>query len=191
MKIPNSPWVTIRRERLCPSVEPIYWLGNSPHVKANNRRCLTPYNPDMIRRLERGKTYRKSPSGHLTSKNPFATDNGGAIARTLIEAANSTSNDQYMKQCRAEGLPIHPARFPEDICSLAIRLTTDEGDLCGDFLSGSNVLGATAEKLNRRWISTEKSLLYGAGGRHRFKHVTLNPDLPALAGAVPGSQVQT
>ena len=43
VKIPNSPWVTIRRERLCPSVEPIHWLGNSPHVKANNRRCLTPY----------------------------------------------------------------------------------------------------------------------------------------------------
>ena len=100
-------------------------------------------------------------------------DNGGAIPHSLIESANTVSNSAYMQRCRAEGLPIHPARFPEALPEFAIKLTTEPGDCVADFMAGSNTVGAVAERLGRRWISGEKSLLYAAGSRHRFDPAAL------------------
>src|SRR3546814_16748600 len=36
------PWVAIRRKRVKPSVETIYWFSKSKDPKADNRRVLTP-----------------------------------------------------------------------------------------------------------------------------------------------------
>ena len=171
VKIPNTPWVTIKRVRVNPAVEMIYWLGKTPHPKANNLEVLTPYKADMLRRLEKGKKYRPSPSNHLTSKNPFAKDHGGAIPHTLLEFSNTVSNDRYMEGCRKAGLPIHPARFPRGIVEFGVKLTTNKGDLCGDLMSGSNVLGEVCEDLDRNWIVNERSLSYTLGGALRFNKI--------------------
>ena len=49
-----------------------------------------------------------------------------------------------------------------------IRFLTDPGDLVVDFFAGSNTTGAVAERLARRWASSELSLDYVAASAFRF-----------------------
>lgn len=44
---------------------------------------------------------------------------------------------------------------PEALLSRIIESCTEEGDLCADFFGGSGTLAATAEKMNRSWISCD------------------------------------
>jgi DNA modification methylase len=44
-------------------------------------------------------------------------------------------------------------------------MLSDERDLVCDFLAGSNKLGKVCEALNRRWITSEKSLTYVSGSK--------------------------
>ena len=55
------------------------------------------------------------PSEHIISEIAFSIDNGGAIPSNVIIAANTTSNDIYIKKCKEHELPIHPARMASAI----------------------------------------------------------------------------
>lgn len=163
-----AAWVTVRRVRVTPSVEQVWWLSKTPHPKANSRRVLRPYSQDMKRLLERGATPRVRPSGHVIRAGAFSADNGGSIPHSLLVAGNSKSWDAYQRACCEQGLPVHPARFPEALAEFGIQLTTEAGDLVCDPFAGSNTVGATAERLGRRWLSVEKSLTYALGSMNRF-----------------------
>jgi DNA modification methylase len=78
------------------------------------------------------------------------------------------SNDVYCRNCRTEGTPVHPARFPDEPLELLIKLLTDRGDTVYDSLAGSLKVGEVAERLGRNWIASERSMTYLFGGRHRF-----------------------
>ncbi|HEV2944003.1 MAG TPA: DNA methyltransferase [Solirubrobacteraceae bacterium] len=54
-----------------------------------------------------------------------------------------------------------------------VRFLTDEGDLVLDPFAGSNTTGATAEGLERRWLSIEPEAAYIAGSIGRFTSVEL------------------
>lgn len=169
-KMPSpAEWVTVRRVRLTPSVEDVFWLSTSPHPKANNRNVLRPYSESMKRRLAvGGENACQRPSGHVLTEGAFATDNGGSIAHSLMSFANTRSNDAYQRYCRDNGLPAHPARFPEELAEFLIKLTTDQADTVYDPFGGSQTTAAVAQRLGRRWITSEKSLDYirgGLGGR--------------------------
>lgn len=168
------PWVAIRRVRVKQSVEPVIWLSKTPNPKADNRRVLTPYKSKTVRDYigKPGKS-QKRPAGYGIGANSFARDNGGAIPPSLIQAANSSSNDSYRRQCRAAGLPIHPATFPEALPEFAIKLTTEPGDLVYDPFLGSATTAAVAERLGRRWIGSERSLVYLKGAAMRFPEASL------------------
>ena len=164
-----AEWVTVRRVRVTPSVEQIWWLAKTAHPKANNRRVLREYSASMRARIAAGGDRATArPSGHVLKAGAFAADNGGSISHCLITAANPSSNDAYQRGCKALGIPAHPARFPAALAEFGIRLTTDEGDLCYDPMSGSNTFGEMAEHLGRRWLASEKALLYARGGGLRF-----------------------
>ena len=169
-KIPATSWVTVKRCRLKPTTENIFWLSKTPNPKADNRRVLVEYNERMKRTiLQGGETTRKErPGGHGNAIIQFGRDNGGTIPSNLLISSNSSSNTSYIKGCRQAGLPIHPARAPQGVVELLIQLLTEPGDLCYDPFSGSNTLGQACERLNRRWISCEQSLAYINGSRFRF-----------------------
>jgi DNA modification methylase len=78
------------------------------------------------------------------------------------------SNDVYCRNCRTEGTPVHPARFPDEPLEFLIKLLTDRGDTVYDPLAGSLKVGEVAERLGRNWIASERSMTYLFGGRHRF-----------------------
>lgn len=175
-----AEWVNVRRVRVKSAVNLVYWFSKSPNPKADNRRVLRPYSRDMLRLIDKGYRAKERPSGHnITSK--FQKDLGGSIPPNLLEFGNNDSNSGYMKGCAAEGLPVHPARFPRALPEFFIQLCTDPGDLVLDPFAGSNVTGEAAERLGRRWIAIEQSEEYLRGSKYRFPQLFVKDTSPRHA----------
>ena len=174
-KMPGpAEWVCVRRIRVTPSIEQVYWLTNNPTTaKANNRQILRSYSHSMQERIAHGgennQRPNKRPSGHLLKPGAFAIDNGGSIPHNLIIAPNTESNSLYQTRCRQEALPIHPARFPKAIPTFFIQFLTEPGNLVFDPLAGSATTAEAAEALGRHWIISERSLTYLQGAALRFE----------------------
>src|SRR5437588_639166 len=109
-----AEWVTIKRTRVKDAVNPIWWLSKTENPHADNRQVLRPYSKSMRRLLRDGYDVAMRPSQHEIGPH-FRKDNGGAIPPNLLEVPNTRSSDDYFRQCRAAGLPIHPARFPAPV----------------------------------------------------------------------------
>jgi DNA modification methylase len=178
-----AEWVTIRRERLTPSVERLYWLSRSPHPNADSRRILRPYSDRMRARLRTGGDHKvqSRPSGHEMAQGAFGRDNGGSIAHALLDEssltdlvrlANTNSNEDYIKRCKSAGLPVQPARMPSGLADVMVLFLTEPDDLVYDPFAGSLTTAAAAERHGRRWVADECSLSYLAGSQFRFDSST-------------------
>jgi DNA modification methylase len=173
-KLPSpAEWVTVRRQRVKDAVEYVWWLSKTPFPKANNRHVLNEYSADMKRLLKRGYRPKQRPSGHIITAK-FGQDQGGAIPSSLIERGNNESNSDYIRACAEAGHKAHPARFPRAIPEFFIKFLTDEGAIVLDPFAGSNMTGATAESLRRRWISAEIKPEYLLASRVRFPLLAKN-----------------
>jgi site-specific DNA-methyltransferase (cytosine-N4-specific) len=167
-KLPTpAQWVTIERVRVKDAVTCVWWLAKTARPKANNRRVLVPYSKAMQELFKHGYNRGKRPSGHVIS-DKFGRNNGGAIPPNLLSYSNTGSNSAYQAACREADLPIHPARFPDNLPRFFIELLTDPGDLVLDPFAGSNLTGCTAETLGRRWVSVEIVDSYVAASKLRF-----------------------
>jgi DNA modification methylase len=162
-----AEWVNVRRIRVKDSVEYIFWLSASEFPKADNAKVLQEYSRDMARLIKRGIKHTKRPSGH-NIKPTFAADKGGSIPPNLIECGNNESNSRYIKESKASGRKVHPARFPAELPRFFIQFLTDPGDVVIDPFAGSNTTGAVAERLGRKWIAIEKNRQYAADSELRF-----------------------
>ena len=168
-KLPTpAEWVNVRRVRVKDAVNCIWWLSPTPWPKANNRRVLAPYSAAMRDLLKNGYQAKLRPSGHQIS-DKFSKDNGGSVPPNLLAVANTESNGRYQDYCRRHGLPIHPARFPNELPEYFIRLLTDPGDRVLDPFAGSCVTGAAAEQLGRCWTCCEQNESYLKGAMSRFQ----------------------
>ena len=175
-KLPTpAEWVNVRRIRVKDAVNCIWWLSKTPWPKASNKRILAPYSDSMKALLTNGYTPKLRPSGHDIS-DKFGKDNGGSVPPNLLALANTESNGTYQEYCRANNLPVHPARFPSRIPEYFIRMLTDERDLVVDPFGGSCVTGEVAESLNRKWVCCELDAGYLKGAMSRF--VGVKPKLP-------------
>jgi site-specific DNA-methyltransferase (cytosine-N4-specific) len=163
-----AEWVNVRRIRAKAAVDLVWWLGKTQWPKADNRKVLREYSDDMIRLLERGYRNKTRPSGHnITAK--FKKNHGGAIPPNLLDLGNNDSNGDYLKKCLADGLPVHPARFPKGLPEFFIKMCTDPGDVVMDPFAGSNITGSVAERLNRHWVAIELVQAYLEGSQFRFE----------------------
>lgn len=163
-----AEWVTVRRIRVRDSVNCIWWLSKTPFPKADNRRVLQEYSPDMLRLIRRGYTPKRRPSGHVIT-DKWARDHGGSIPPNLLQFGNNDSNGAYLKACTEAGVAPHPARFPPAIPGFFIRFLTEERDLVLDPFAGSNATGYAAELLGRRWLAFDSGENYLRGGELRFR----------------------
>lgn len=163
-----AEWVTVRRIRVRDSVNCVWWLSKTPFPKADNRKVLQEYSPDMLRLIKRGYTAKRRPSGHIITEK-WSKDQGGSIPPNLLQFGNNDSNGAYLKACSAAGISPHPARFPPSIPAFFIRFLTDENDVVLDPFAGSNTTGYVAESLGRRWLSFEVEEKYVLGGKLRFE----------------------
>lgn len=185
-KLPSpAEWVNVRRVRVKDAVEVVWWLTKTPHVKADNRRVLVAYSEAMQKLLRAGGMKGTTrPSGHNLREGKFAQDRGGAIPSNLLSFPNTDSKSLYLRECRARGVKPHPARFPPALPNFFIRFLTEPGDLVLDPFAGSNVTGAVAESLGRRWVSCEVDEAYLRASALRFPHAVFH-DAPS-APSVPG-----
>jgi DNA modification methylase len=180
-KIPGpAQWVTIERIRVKDSVNPIWWLSKSERPKADNKRVLKPYSDRMQELFRRGYNDGKRPSGHKVGKN-WGIDNGGAIPSHLIEVSNTRSADSYQLYCREHGHQIHPARFPSEVPEFFVNFLTEKKDVVLDPFAGSNMTGAVAERLGRKWIAFEKNADYLEGSIGRFEEKQIRSVAASLA----------
>lgn len=170
-KLPTpAQWVTVERVRVKDAVTSVWWLSKTSRPKADNRRVLVPYSKSMRKLFTHGYNSGRRPSGHVISQK-FGRDNGGAIPPNLLQFSNTASRDAYQVACREAGLPVHPARFPNDLPAFFIKMLTDPGDLVLDPFAGSNLTGHAAETLGRRWIAVEIDKGYLDGSHLRFSVV--------------------
>lgn len=162
-------WVNKERIRVKDSFTRLWWLSKTSNPYACNSKVLEQYSKQMRKLLINGKyNAGKRPSEHKISENAFSKDNGGAIPSNVIIAANTDSNNQYLKECKKAGIGIHPARMPMAIPQFFIKMLTKESDIVLDCFAGSNTTGACAELLNRNWISIEADKEFYMGSKFRF-----------------------
>jgi site-specific DNA-methyltransferase (cytosine-N4-specific) len=185
-----AEWVTIRRTRVKDAVNTLWWLSKTEAPHADNRQVLRPYSRSMRRLLRDGYKAARRPSQHDIGPH-FQRDNGGAIPPNLLTIPNTRSNDEYLRSCRAAGLPIHPARFPPAIPEFFIRFLTKSRQLVLDPFAGSNVTGQVAELLGRSWISIEINGDYVDGSRLRFPHAVVNATCRSQLLAARSSQADS
>jgi DNA modification methylase len=177
-----AQWVTVERVRVKDAVNYVWWLGKTPNPKADNTRVLKEYTQAMKRLIE-NKQYNRGrrPSGHVVREG-FTEDRGGAIPPNLLAVSNTGNDRAYLKSCEARGVRPHPARFAPEIPDFFVRFLTGTGDLVLDPFAGSNVTGAVAETLGRRWISVDVDADYVRGSEARFAN--LQPELSSPVAEV-------
>lgn len=168
-KIPSSHWVTVKKYRLNNSVEHLFWLSKSTEPKTRVDRVLKPYGASMLRSLAAGGDRRtQRPSTHGGTQNGFGKDRGGSTPFTLQNWTHATSQGDYFAFCRDQDIPLHPARFPKELPEFCVKFLTDPKDTVYDPFGGSNTTGAICEELDRKWITSERSLTYLHGSLGRF-----------------------
>jgi DNA modification methylase len=164
-----AQWVTVDRVRAKDSVNYIWWLSKSPNPKADNRRVLREYTDAMKRLIDSGSYNRgKRPSGHVIREG-FTEDRGGAIPPNLLAISNTGNDRDYLEACKERDLRAHPAEIPD----FFINFLTEKDDLVIDPFAGSNVTGAVAESLARKWLSVDVDEEYVRGSMARFEHLQM------------------
>ena len=173
-KLPSpAEWVTVRKIRVKDAVNCIWWLSKTESPKADNRRVLVEYSPDMGRLLKRGYRTKVRASGHVITHK--FSDNGGAIPPNILIFGNNDANGVYLSSCKEAGTKPHPARFPIQLPTFFIRYLTDPGDVILDPFAGSNTAGEAAEREGRRWLAFEQEASYLASSVFRFNSSEWTP----------------
>ncbi|MHA1882229.1 MAG: DNA-methyltransferase [Candidatus Thorarchaeota archaeon] len=174
-----AQWVNIERIRVKDAFTRLWWLSRNPRPKADNRRVLQNYSPDMKRLLKKQKyNHGRRPSEHVIGEESFLTDNEGSIPSNVLTIANTNPRDPYLEYCKEEGITYHPARMPPELVEFFIRFLTEEDDIVLDPFAGSNTTGWVADRLDRNWISIEIEEVHARASMARFKDAEL-VDIPS------------
>lgn len=105
--------------------------------------------PDTIENTVRGMV-----DGHLVR---LKDDNGNYIQRenkNIGVPCHDVFNIQHIQPTAKERIG-YATQKPEKLLERIIKASSNEGDLVCDFFGGSGTTAAVAEKLGRRWITTD------------------------------------
>lgn len=154
------------------SHEYCFWFSKSEEWTFELDPIRKPYSKDMQKYLDgKGRGNRSDnirPSTHNFDCEKAWSDNGGSDPGSVIEIANTNSNDMFMKLCKEKGIA-HPARFPEKLAEFFILSGSKEGDVILDPFSGSGTTATVAQKNNRKWIGIDANADYCELARARIK----------------------
>lgn len=145
------------------SHEYCFWFSKGSEWTFNLDAVRRPYSEDMKKYLRgKGKGDRSQntrPSTHNFNCEKVWADKGGSDPGTVIEIANTNSNDVFFKLCKERGIA-HPARFPEKLAEFFILSGTSAGDIVLDPFSGSGTTAVSAARNGRRWIGIDMNTDY-------------------------------
>jgi site-specific DNA-methyltransferase (cytosine-N4-specific) len=175
------PWVNIERIRVKDSYTHMWWMSPSARPQSDNRRVLVPYSKSM-KKLLRRQSYNAGPrpSEYDIGDRSFLRDNSGAIPSNVLSYSNTHASDPYLAYCRKHGHKAHPARMPRELAEFFIKFLTMPGNVVLDPFAGSNMTGAAAERLDRKWIAIEARRDFIDASLGRFECAT-PAKLPAPA----------
>jgi len=172
-KLGHIEWTAKRKQRPRQALEHILLFSPSDNPAWDATRLEArprPFRSDARKASDARRAGANTrPSGLSIREGAFG--HADRMADNLIIAGGAPGSDAYSKACRAQGLPIHPARMPAEAPRQIIRLTTAPGDLCYDPCAGSGVVARAAQDLGRRWITSEPILEYAQGSLLRFEGV--------------------
>ena len=162
-------WVNVERTRVKDAYTHIWWMSPSERPRADNRRVLRDYSPAMKELIKTGKYNSGSrPSEYVIGKKSFRKDNGGAIPPNVIEFANTSAREPYLDYCESKRLDPHPARMNAEVARFFVKFLAPRRGVVFDPFAGSNITGAIAESLGRRWVAVDRDSSYLRGSRGRF-----------------------
>ncbi len=172
-------WASITRQQLNVSWEPVYWLTNDPHaVRSDNRRVLQAHSERHLNFIKNGgvkAAASKSDGAYRIRPGSYSNETPGKIprnvlARPVLHLGHSCSDQrEYRRLASAEGLPPHGATMPLSLASFLIEFLSQPDDLVVDPFGGSFTTAKAAERLGRRWLSTECMVEYVIGAASRFR----------------------
>ncbi len=169
---PPNIYSTGKYGRTKKSHEYCFWFSKGDNWTFNMDPIRKPYSKDMQKFLEgkcSGSRYdHLRPSTHSFDLSKAWKNNGGSDPGSVIEIANTSSNDAFYKFCKERGIS-HPARFPEKLAEFFIKAGTNEGELVLDPFSGSGTTAVVAAKNNRHWIGIDTNKDYCELSEARMK----------------------
>lgn len=166
-------YASIERTQLNVVWEPVYWFTNDPHkVRSNNRRVLQEHTQRHIDFIKSGGEQRDasfSDGAYGIKTGRFSNETAGRIPRNILSFGHRcAAQTAYKKAARAMGLPAHGAPFPLKLASFLIEFLSEPGELVVDPFGGSFTTADAAERLGRRWMSTDCMVEYVLGSATRF-----------------------
>lgn len=172
-KLPNLEWTVKRKQALRNTVEHVILMSKTPTPSWNVDRL--PRDPFAARSCAQiaadarrnGKSLR--PGGYDINEASFERKGDGRIPSNLIVSGGTGGGGTYAMRCREAGLPVHPARFPEELPRRVIMLATEPGGIVYDPMAGSGTTAKVAHELGRRFITSEPVLEYVQGSAFRFQ----------------------
>lgn len=167
-------WASMERVQLNVAWEPIYWLTNDPRaVRSSNRRVLQEHSERHLRLIRQGgeqRTKINSDGAYRVHPGRFGNQTEGKIPRNVLSFGHACVDQrQYKELARFAGLPAHGAPMPLSLASFLVEFLTEPEDLVVDPFGGSFTTGKAAERLGRRWLSTECMVEYILGSAYRFR----------------------
>lgn len=186
----TTPWVTKKRVRMANGMEQIWWWSPTATPFANNRAILEPYSDRHLQTIAAGgiKYGVKSGSRQSHPGTRYRADNGGKIPFNLLKCGSEGSGSEYMRFCRAAGLPYHPARMPRQLAERWVKFASAEGDMVFDPFGGSLNTADVCESLGRHYVAADKCLEYLRGGAFRLRNSagirTHFPEITLAPGAL-------
>jgi site-specific DNA-methyltransferase (cytosine-N4-specific) len=166
-------WASRTRQQLNYTWDPIWWFSNDPvRCLANNRRVLEPHTPEHAALQARGgedRTTNYGDGSYRLREGSYGKPTAGRIPRNLITRSHKCAQTNLLRAAAtAQGLPLHGATMPVDVCRQMIDFLTEEDDLVVDPFSGWFKTAKAAQQAGRRWIGTELMGEYALGAAAGF-----------------------
>jgi adenine-specific DNA-methyltransferase len=125
-----------------------------------------------IIKIERDEPVKQSKRVWEGKKNMRARDADGNMIYELSYdvKANDVWSIPYIGSTDSQRLD-YPTQKPEALIERVIKASSNEGDLVADFFCGSGTTAAVAEKLGRRWITSDLGRYAIHTARKRFLEI--------------------
>lgn len=170
----------------------VLWFTNDPLlVKSDNRRVLEPHSERHLRLIAAGGERRDASyadGAYKISPGSYGAATAGRIPRNVLTMGhNCPDSREYRKNAAKLGLPAHGAPFPISLPDFLIRFLTEPGDLVVDPFGGKLTTAKAAERLGRKWFTTEWILEYIRGAAEGFRSAQgfwMNSSMEAVRNTV-------
>lgn len=158
-------WASKQRVQLNVAYEPVYWFAADPLcLNAYNRRVLQPHSERHAALIAQGGEQRQAVFGdgaYRINHGSFGNPTAGAIPRNVLAYGHQCADSAaHRRHARDLGFMTHGAPFPHSIPNFFIRFLTEVGQLVVDHFGGTLKTALAAERLGRRWLTTENILDY-------------------------------